>query len=184
MRMQLIHLIKAFCPDFQPIRRILTSIGAVWMEQTAQSDYFFRLPIRPAAPASRRLKLQVENHQPRSIHYYNREQDRSSIVTFQRFEIRDPAIKDILATALGIETVVHKQREVWRTEHGIFNLDQVHGVGQIFEVELEVADSNQPEPQADHYRQLFRPCLGAEIHGSNEDLVAERPEKPGSDVIG
>jgi len=173
MRMQLIRLIKAFCPDFQPIRRILTDIGAVWMEQTEQTDYFFRLPIRQDAPASCRLKLRVENHQPRCIYYYDREQDRSPIVTFQRFEIRDPAIKDILATALGIETVVHKQREVWRTEHGIFNLDQLQGVGHIFEVELEVANPDQPEPQADYYRQLFRPYLGAEIHGSNEDLVAD-----------
>lgn len=44
MRTQLIRLIKAFCPDFQPIRRILTGIGAVWVEQTEQSDYFFGYP--------------------------------------------------------------------------------------------------------------------------------------------
>jgi adenylate cyclase class IV len=184
MRLQLIRLIKAFCPDFQPIRRILTSIGAVWMEQTAQSDYFFRLPIHPDAPASRRLRLRVENHQPRCIYYYDRAQDHVPIVTFQRFEMRDPVMQDILATALGIATVVHKQREVWRTEHGIFHLDHVHGVGQIFEVELEVAGPDRRGPQADYYRQLFWRYLGAEIHGSNEDLVAALLEKPAGDRTG
>ena len=182
MRMQLVRLIKAFCPDFQSIRRILTSIGAVWIEQTEQSDYFFRLPIRPDAPASRRLKLRVENHQPRCLYYYDRAQGRSPLVTFQRVEMRDPVMQDLLVTALGIKTVVHTQREVWRTEHEIFNLDHVHEVGHIFEVELEVVDPEQPGPQVDYYRQLFQPYLETEIHGSNEELVAALLDKPGGDV--
>lgn len=178
VHMQLVRLIKAFCPDFRPIRQILISIGATCMEQKEQSDYFFSLPVRMEAPASRRLKLRVENGQPRWIYYYDRNQDSSFLATFHRFEVRDLVIKDIVAAALGIENVVRKQREVWRTEHVIFNLDQLHGVGQIFELELDVGGPLPPGPEADYYRQLFRPYLEAEIHGSNEDLVAALPEKP------
>jgi len=112
MHMQVVRCIKAFCPDFQPIRQILTGIGATCIEQKKQIDYFFLLPIRTDAPGSRRLKLRVENDQPRWIYYYDRNQDGSSLVTFQRSEVHDPIIKDILAAALGVETVVHKQRDL------------------------------------------------------------------------
>jgi predicted adenylyl cyclase CyaB len=181
--MQLIRLIKAFCPDFQPIRQTLTSIGAVQVEQMQQTDYFLHLPLRPGVPASRRLKLRVENQQPRCIYYYDHAQEASPIVTFQRFEIDDPAIQDLLVTILGIQTVVQKQREVWRTEEAIFNLDQVAGIGQIFEVELELASQDQPESQVHEYRELFGPYLREEIPGSNEDLVAKQLTKPSGDMI-
>jgi len=175
MHVQLIRCIKAFCPDFQPIRHILTSLGATCVEQKEQIDYFFWLPIRADAPASRRLKLRVENQQPRWIYYYDRSQDSSSLVTFQRFEVCDPIIKDILATALGIKTVVQKQREVWRLPQMICNLDHLDGVGQIFEMELEVTDQDQHVHQAEYYQRLFQPYLGAAVHGSNEDLVPTQP---------
>ena len=58
--------IKAFCADFQPIRRTLTTLGATCVEQKEQVDYFFLL--RTDAPACRRLKLRIENDQPRWIY--------------------------------------------------------------------------------------------------------------------
>jgi len=47
MHLQLVRLIKAFCPDFQPIRHILTNMGAIWVEQMAQVDYFSGFPSAP-----------------------------------------------------------------------------------------------------------------------------------------
>lgn len=170
MHMQLIRCIKAFCADFQPIREILTSIGATYLEHTEQVVYFFLLS-SGADLSSRRLKLRVENNQPRWIFCYDRNQDDSRIITFLRCEVRDQNIKNVLATALGVDVVVRKDREVWHGDHAIFNFDRLHGVGEIFEVELEVDEQNRYAQQGNHYERLFRPFLGMEIHGSNEDLI-------------
>jgi adenylate cyclase class IV len=175
MHMQVIRCIKAFCDDFQPIRQILTSLGATYVEQTEQVDYFFLLPRQLNPSSSRRLKLRIKNDQPRWIYCYDRNQDGSSMVTFRRCEVRDPNIKDVLAAALGVDVVTRKNREVWRADDAIFNLDRLYGVGQIFEVELEVDEQNRYVEQRKHYERLFRPCLGIEIQGSNEDLIRSQP---------
>src|SRR5438094_5322085 len=89
MGTQIVRLIKAFCADFQPIRRTLTTLGATCVEQKEQVDYFFLLPTRTDAPSCRRLKLRIENDQPRWIYYYVRNQEGASRVNFQRsvFEV-------------------------------------------------------------------------------------------------
>jgi len=97
MHMQVVRCIKAFCPDFQPIRQILTGIGATCIEQKKQIDYFFLLPIRTDAPGSRRLKLRVENDQPRWIYYYVRNQEGSSLVNFQRSAFQVAGIAELRA---------------------------------------------------------------------------------------
>jgi hypothetical protein len=108
MRVQLIRAMKTFCPDFQPIRHLLTAIGAAFIEQKDQIDYFFCLPIRADAPTSRRLKLRVENQQPRWIYYYDRDQASQPVVAFHLFEIHEPVVKDILTVALGVQTIVQR----------------------------------------------------------------------------
>ena len=84
----------------------------------------------------------------------------------------DPQIKDLLEIALGVRTVVRKRREVWQKGNATFNLDRVHGVGNVFEVEVQVSDAGDELEQIAHYRHRFGPYLGADIIGSNEDLVA------------
>ena len=65
-----------------------------------------------------------------------------------------------------------KRREVWKKGNAIFNLDNVVGVGKIFEVEVELSDGDDQDQQIVYYQNLFGPHLGEEIIGSNEDLVA------------
>ena len=161
MHTQLIRCIKAFCTDFQPIREILTSIGASYLEHWEQVDYFFLLPSR-ADLSSRRLKLRIENDQPRWIFCYDRNQDGSRMMTFRRCEVRDQNIKDVLVSALGVDIVVRKDREVWHGDHTIFNLDRLCGVGEIFEMELEVDEQNRYARQGKRYERLFRSFLGME----------------------
>src|SRR3972149_2079332 len=81
-----------------------------------------------------------------------------------------------IRVALGVRAVVRKRREVWKKDNATFNLDRVDGVGKVFEVEVEVTDGTGEGGQIDHYRELFGAYLGAEIAGSNEDLVAGRSE--------
>jgi adenylate cyclase class IV len=173
VQVQLERPIKNFCPDFAPIRRILQTLHAVSVEEKDQIDYFFALPADGDGTSTRRLKLRIENGQPRCIYYYDRKPSNEQRVNFHIFEVHEPIIKDILATVLGMQKIVQKRREVWRKDHVIFNLDHVHQVGQIFEVEIESGAGNDSTQQAEYYRRLFAPYLGVAVVGSNEDMVAE-----------
>ena len=79
---------------------------------------------------------------------------------------------DVLAAALGVSAIVRKQRELWRKDNVVFNLDTVEGVGQILEVEVQAQEGRDIDLQITEYQRLFQPCLGAHIHSSNEDLIA------------
>lgn len=170
VQVQLNRAIKNFCPDFMPIRQILTQLNATFVEAKDQEDYFFTLPsnTRTTIP---RLKLRIENKQPCCVYYYDRGRTDHSLIQFQVFDIHDPAIKELLTTVLGVQTIVHKHREVWRKDNALFNLDTVDQVGQIFEVELELTAMHDHLLQAAQYSQLFKPYLGSAIVGSNEDIV-------------
>ncbi len=164
--------IKSFCKDFRPIRKILRDIGATLIGRKDQVDHFFYLPDSPGKPASRRLKLRIDDQKPQLIYYYDRNEPGSRSVEFQLFEVSDPKIKDVLETALGVRTVVRKRREVWKKDNATFNLDEIEDVGNVFEVEIEVREHDGTEGEIADYRRLFGPHLGKEIIGSNEDLVA------------
>jgi adenylate cyclase class IV len=77
----------------------------------------------------------------------------------------------MLDTALGIRAIVRKQREHWRKENIVFNLDMVEDVGQIFEIEVLAEDGRDIEDQLAEHRIRLEPLLGPYIAGSNEDLV-------------
>lgn len=172
MRTRLNREIKGFCGDFRPIRGVLREIGATLIGRKQQVDYFFFLPDSPGKATSRRLKLRIDDGRPRLIYYYDRNEPDSRSVEFQVFEVSDPAIKDVLEGALGVRTVVRKRREVWKKGNATFNLDEVEGVGSVFESEVEISQDDDGPEQIAHYRKLFGPYLGEEIIGSNEDLVA------------
>jgi adenylate cyclase, class 2 len=169
--MRLNREIKAYCPDFKPIRRILREVGATFVGEKEQVDNFFVLPEDERDPRRRRLKLRTDGDAPRLIYYYDREDANSRNVNFQIAEVGDPGTKELLEAALGVRAIVRKRREVWTKENARFNLDEVEGVGTIFEVEVEGKEGDDSSKQLAGYRELFAPHLGAEIAGSNEDIV-------------
>lgn len=171
MRVQLIRCVKAFCPDFAPVRQILAQLGAKRAGKIEQIDYFFRLRPRPGRSTRPRLKLRIENRRSQWIHYYERSFDSSMRVSFQEYRIWVPGVRHLLSAALGIDVIVHKERETWRIGPASFNLDHVHDVGQIFEVTIDVRDGAPRMHETQLYRRLFQKVLGASIDGSNEDLV-------------
>ena len=168
--------IKAFCPDFRPIRKLLRSIGATRVGVKSQTDYFYHLPKPAGGRTSRRLKLRLQSGGSHFVYYYDRNQSGTRSVEFQLFPLRDPKVKTLLEAALGVKAIVRKRREVWRRGNAKFHLDTVDSVGQVFEVELELAAarSRHLSQQLARYGALFGPYLGPEIIGSNEDLVAAR----------
>ena len=84
---------------------------------------------------------------------------------------------DVLEAALGVSAIVRKQRELWRKDNVVFNLDTVEGVGQILEVEVQAQGGCDIDLQITEYQRLFQPCLGDHIVGSNEDIVPVEPPR-------
>ena len=105
--------------------------------------------------------------------YYREGQERGARTSrFQTASTDGPMMGDVLAAALGVSAIVRKQRELWRKDNVVFNLDTVEGVGHILEVEVQAQDGRDIDLQIAEYRRLLAPCLGDHIVGSNEDLVA------------
>ena len=164
--------IKAYCPDFAPARQLLQDLGATLIEIKEQVDSYYRLPNGDDSQGTRRFKLRVEKGRGELVYYREREENGARTSRFQTWETGDPRIGEVLDAALGIRAVVRKQRELWTKDNALFNLDTVEGVGQVLEVEVKDGYGFDIDAQVGEYRRLLGPCLGPDIRGSNEDLVA------------
>ncbi|MCY3693455.1 MAG: class IV adenylate cyclase [Chloroflexota bacterium] len=172
MDLRLNREIKAYCNDFTTARQLLKDHGAAFVEVKEQVDYYYQLPPTDSTDGTRRLKLRVEHGKGGLIYYCERQERGARTSRFQTASTDDPVMGDVLAAALGISAIVRKQRELWRKDNVVFNLDTVEGIGQILEVEVQAQDGRDIDLQITEYQRLFQPCLGDHIVGSNEDLVA------------
>ncbi len=172
MQFRLNREIKAYCPDFAPVRALLREQSAEFVEVKEQVDYYYRLPAADEDGGTRRLKLRVEPAESELIYYVEGQEDGARTSRFQIAAVEDPAMAGVLETALGTRAVVRKRRELWRKDNVIFNLDTVESVGQILEVEVQSEEGCDIDAQVDAYRSLLGPYLNGYIIGSNEDLVA------------
>lgn len=171
MTTQLNREIKAFCPDFEPIRDILKNQGASYIDNKDQVDYYYNLPDPVMKDGTRRLKVRLEDNSAQVVYYVEGEESGARTSRFQVWGLNGVQTKEMLDAALGVKAVVRKQREVWRKDNVKFNLDQVETIGQVLEVEILSQDGQDVEAQLAEYRKLFDPHLDDHIVGSNEDLV-------------
>ena len=171
MNVHLNREIKAYCPDFAPVRKLLLHVGATRVEVKEQIDHYYHLPSIGDVDGTRRPKLRVESGKRQLIYYYDRQETNARISRFQLWGIRDPQIKEVLDVALGNRVIVLKCRELWHKENIKFNLDTVENIGQIFEVEAQEQDGCDIVAQVEECRRRFGPYIGSYITGSNEDLV-------------
>ncbi len=171
MTMNLNREIKAYCPDFAPVRQQLQEAGATFVEVKEQVDYYYRLPAAKDDTVTPRLKLRVEGESKELIFYRDQFEAGSRVTEFQIWSNPDPQFLDVLEVALGLRVIVRKQRELWLNDNIKYNLDTVESVGQILEVEIQNEDDHDIEAQLEQNRCLFAPYLGASITSSNEDLV-------------
>ena len=171
MTEQLNREIKAFCPDFEPVKKALREHGAVFEEEGEQVDYYYNLPDLPAEDSNRRLKIRDENGTAQVVYYVERQESGARTSRFQIWGLNGAQTKEMLDAALGVRAVVRKQREVWRKQNVTFNLDLVEAVGKILEVEILQEPGFDVEAQLAQYLELLSPLLGSHIAGSNEDMV-------------
>lgn len=165
--------LKHYCPDFVSVRRVLKSLGAQKDKVTKQKDFFFELPKKKGG--NPRLKLRIENGKHMLI-FYDRPDFKAGKQTkalIKIYETKSPELLPVILEALGVSAVVEKTREIWRKENTVFHLDNVKGVGNIFEVELQkhgaITAGDKKIFQA--YQGALLPHLGKVINGSNVDLV-------------
>ena len=176
MTVNLNREIKAYCPDFGPVRQLLRDKGAVFIETKEQVDYYYHLPELAEGEGTRRLKLRTEGERRELIYYRDHQEADTRVSHFQLWQMPDPGTIEVLEAALGMRVVVRKRRELWHKDNVKFNLDEVEGVGQIFELEAQDNDGHDIEEQVEEYRRLLVPHIGPYITGSNEDLVRSDAE--------
>ena len=171
MTMQTNREIKAYCPDFRPVRQALTDLGASCEDQTRQVDYYYNLSDSPDENSHRHLKIRVDDGSSQVIYYEEGQVSGGRTSSFRVWGLNGLETKEMLDAVLGIRAVVNKQREVWVKDNVIFNLDEVEKIGRILEVEIRREEGFDVETQLKEYLDLFGPHLGEHIDGSNEDLV-------------
>lgn len=166
--------IKAYCPDFAPVRELLRDSGAILIETKEQVDHYYHLPVLGEEEGTRRLKLRIEGEKRELIYYRDYQEKGTRVSQFQLWQMPDHGVTEVLNTVLGNRVVVRKQRELWHKDNIKFNLDNVDGVGLIFELEAQDMDGFDIEVQVEEYRRRLVRHIGPYITCSNEDLVRNR----------
>ncbi len=131
----------------------LTDLKATYTETIQQVDTYFQNP-------KGRLKLRETDEADEGwLIYYerpNKLESRYSI--YQLSEIAEPvALKKLLTAALGIKTIVKKQRSVWMYKNTRIHLDIVADLGEF--VELETVFQGQSETDAAEEHQHVKTTL-------------------------
>lgn len=164
--------LKYRCKDFKTIREKLQELKVNKVGVFHQKDYFFNLP-KKSLPA--RLKLRVQENKQCLIFYTRPDfsEDKSTPADVSLYNVKDDNLLDFLRTCLGVKAVVIKTRELWQKDNTIFNLDDVEGVGKIFEIEVGTNKEDKEKDEAifQKYKKAFLPFLDEIVKGSNVDLV-------------
>lgn len=126
--------IKCRVARFDGLRSALTTLGAVRQApMLRQVDWYF------VAPAGR-LKLRQANGGVGELIFYARPSTSGQrLSVWGRSTVPDvPAMRRVLANALGEAACVRKSREVWLFRNARIHLDRVGGLGTFLEIEVVV----------------------------------------------
>lgn len=145
--------IKAQCEAPNDIRNILKERGAEFKGIDHQIDTYFNVP-------KGRLKLREGNIELTLIHYHRPNQAGPKLSEVSLYKPKaDPALKAVLTSAIGVLTVVDKQREIYFIDNVKFHIDVVQGLGNFMEIEaIDEEDKFTNEEllnQCQHYMALF-----------------------------
>jgi adenylate cyclase class IV len=155
--------LKARCADLSHVRSILQSRRAAFKGLDHQRDTYFCVP-------SGRLKLREGNIENALIYYKRTDQKNSKrCASFLYRGPGGPALKKILAAALGVLAVVDKKREIYFIRHAKFHIDKVQRLGSFVEIEVFGPAGTLAEKKLREQCGFFQELLGIEA----KDLVAD-----------
>jgi len=163
--------IKARCTNPAFIRNYLLSNNAEYRGTDEQTDTYFHVP-------HGRLKLREGNIENNLIYYERSNQAGPKDSHFQLVKIKDAAgLKEALAKANGIKTVVKKKREIYYIANVKFHIDEVPGLGSFVEIEagniLADLTKDQLKEQCDYYLAAFNIKTEDLIEVSYSDMPIE-----------
>ena len=166
---------KAQCQSLDSFYLRLTDLNAMYSETVRQVDTYFYMPAEKSRALSEtsepRLKLrEIDEMTEAWLIYYERPNHETSRYSqYQLCKIAEPStLKMLLTAALGVKTVVKKQRELWMFKNTRIHLDTVAHLGQF--VELETVFQGQTETQARNEHQHVKTTL--HLHAANPVAVS------------
>ena len=161
--------IKAKCADASKIRAILQKMEADFKGIDHQIDTYFKV-------TNGRLKLREGNIENTLIHYNrpNQAGPKNSQVTYRRLP-PNIDLKEVIAAAMGILTVVDKKRGIYFIDNVKFHLDEVKDLGTFVEIEaIDTTGTIGQEKlleQCNYYLRLFKIETTDLIDISYSDMV-------------
>jgi predicted adenylyl cyclase CyaB len=162
--------IKARTDRADAIETGLRARGARYVGTDHQIDTYFACP-------SGRLKLREGNIENALIFYRrpDREGPKRSDVELERLQ-PGHGLRALLATALGVEVVVDKQRAIYFLDNVKLHVDRVEGLGAFVEIEAIDEDGTLGEAHLLAQCRAFMAELGIDeselVAGSYADLVS------------
>ncbi len=167
--------LKASIPSIDLARASARRCGAEFSGVLLQEDTYFRVP-------QGRLKLREIAGDKAELIYYERpdtSQERWS--SYSRVPVIEPgALKEQLASALGVHVVVRKRRELFMLDETRIHLDDVEALGTYLEFEIPVRDQEEAYSQMKFLREQFEIDEGSIFTGSYSDLILAKTEGLGS----
>lgn len=164
--------IKAKSENQTEIRKILKSKNAEYKGTDHQVDTYFKAE-------NGRLKLREGNIENNLIHYIreNKKGPKQSKIILFKSEPHS-TLKKILTSAIGILTVVDKQREIYFIENVKFHVDTVDKLGSYIEIEAIDNDGSIGKEkllsQCEYYLDLFNIPKNNLIPDSYSDLILQK----------
>jgi adenylate cyclase, class 2 len=149
--------IKARHADPDGVRRYLVTAGAVFAGIDRQVDTYFNC-------GHGRLKLRQGNIENALIHYArpNEAGPKSSEVNMMQVS-NGVELKSLLTTALGVQVVVDKYREIYFIGNVKFHVDRVQGLGHFVEIEAIDKDGSLGREKLLQQCQFYMQALGIEV---------------------
>lgn len=145
--------IKAKCEFHDEIRKILANENALYKGTDYQVDTYFNVN-------NGRLKLRQGNIEKSLIHYNREDKVQPKISDFLLYKSDDSELlKELLEKALGILTVVDKEREIYLIQNVKIHIDKVKNLGNFIEIEVqgnEDSDKTKLLTQCKYFLKLFR----------------------------
>lgn len=142
--------LKASHPSLSQAEECARAHGADFLEDLRQTDTYFLLP-------RGRLKLREIEGKPSELIYYDRlESTPERWSTYIRQQMPSGSgLKTLLTAALGVRTVVKKERRVFLYRGARIHLDRVEGLGTFLEFEVPAGKDGGEESLMRELRALF-----------------------------
>jgi len=163
---------KARSNNIETIELKLKELNPLFIGVDKQVDTYFNI-------MNGHLKLREGNIENSLIHY-NRQDSKTvkqSDVTLYQHQ-PDKNLKDILTKALGIKTIVEKERKIYFIDNVKFHFDRVNELGNFIEVEAIDKEGSigisKLKEQCQYYIQLFGITQDQFIAESYSDLLAKK----------